>query len=199
STSGMPVGTGFVVLLDQSDHEVARTLSASVGRFSLKAPRSGVYRLRSERIGYRAGVSQPFALTPDSALDYTLEVVPIPVVLAAVEVTGADVCHVHPDRARETALVWEEIRKALAATAWGTEQQVFRFSTYNYERDWDTRRDSVIAESGYTMEETASQSRGVCRRAGRRRLVLPARRSHHTRRRLSRHTLLQHRARFAAA
>jgi hypothetical protein len=158
STSSMPVGTGFVVLLDQSDHEVARTLSASVGRFSLKAPRSGVYRLRSERIGYRAGVSQPFALTPDSALDYTLEVVPIPVVLAAVEVTGADVCHVHPDRARETALVWEEIRKALAATAWGTEQQVFRFSTYNYERDWDTRRDSVIAESGYTMEETASQS-----------------------------------------
>jgi hypothetical protein len=158
SISGVPVGTGFVVLLDQNYHEVARTLSASGGRFRLQAPGSGVYRLRSERIGYRAAVSEPFELLPDATLDYTLEIVAVPIVLATVEVSAEDQCHVHPEQAAETALVWEEIRKALAATAWSTKQELFRFSTYNYERDWDAERDSVIGETGYTALELASQS-----------------------------------------
>jgi hypothetical protein len=158
STSGMPVGTGFVVLLDQEQREVARTLSAGSGWFSILAPADGVYRLRSERIGYRATVSEPFGLVSGAPLEYTLAVVAVPVVLATVEISAKDRCHVHPERARETAVVWEEIRKALAATAWGTQQEFFKFSTYNYERDWNARHDSVIGETEYTFDTTASQS-----------------------------------------
>src|SRR5258705_7676332 len=57
-----PVGEGFVVLLGEGGREVARTLTGADGRFSLRAPRPGRYRLRSERIGYVAFVAPPFDL-----------------------------------------------------------------------------------------------------------------------------------------
>lgn len=54
SVSGLPVGTGFVVLLDPAVTEIARALRTSDGRFVSRAPNAGVYRLRSERLRYRA-------------------------------------------------------------------------------------------------------------------------------------------------
>lgn len=57
SISGTPVGVGFVVLLDQENREVARSLSDGDGSFSLSAPAAGFFRIRSERIGYQAFTS----------------------------------------------------------------------------------------------------------------------------------------------
>ena len=157
STSGLPVGSGFVVLLDRGGAEVARALSTQDGRFSLRAPNIGTYRLRSERIGYSARETASIVFTTDTTISYTFRIVAFPVVLAAVEVVGKERCQVNPERASETALLWEEIRKALAATAWDSTQELLFFRKYNYERDLAEHRTLVTRETGRTVEGMAGQ------------------------------------------
>ena len=152
ATTGVSVGTGFVVLLDEDSSEVARTLNASDGRFALNASGAGVYRLRSERIGYRAGVSPPFELMPDDTLELTLQVEVLPIRLAAVTVTGEDRCLLHPDTTAAMALAWEEARKALEAAAWTASWGGYWFRTQLYERELDVARLRLL------RNETTEQS-----------------------------------------
>jgi len=140
-----PVGEGFVVLLDEQGREVARTLTAADARFVLHAPRSGRYRLRSERIAYVAFVTAPFALDVGQTLTQQLTVTPLAVELAAIEVTGRTTCRLSPERAERTDAVWEEARKALAAAVWTEHQQTYQYRTVAFERSWDDSR-RVIRE-----------------------------------------------------
>jgi len=157
ATSNVPVGTGFVVLLNEHGVEVARALTSSEGQFDVAAPNSGVYHLRSERIGYGAFVSDPFELQSDTILSLELKVTALPVRLDAVEVAGEDRCHVNPERALATGLVWEEIRKALAATAWSGTQELYHYRKYSYTRDLSANRRSVTRETGRTREGVTAQ------------------------------------------
>ena len=74
--SGQPVTSADVYLIrGESDTTAVRQgLTNESGRFSLTAPRSGRYRLRAERIGYRTIVSSPFDLITSSPLDVQLRV-----------------------------------------------------------------------------------------------------------------------------
>ncbi len=157
SVSGLPVGTGFVVLLDIEGREVARALSDRDGSFVMVAPSAGSYRIRSERIGYQAFTSDPFELALGQALDLDLVVMAQAIVLAAVEVQGQDRCRTNPDEAEETGLVWQEIRKALAATAWDGTQELARYRAYGYRRSWDLSRNEIFSERGSISEGFASQ------------------------------------------
>jgi hypothetical protein len=157
STSGVPVGTGFVVLLDRANHEVARALSTSDGRFTLHAPSGGLYRLRSERIGYHAHESPLLPLPADTTVVYTLKVIAFPVMLGAVEVRGDDECQTNPEHAAATAVVWEEVRKALAATAWDGTQQLVNYRSYSYERDLSIDLNLVSREEGHIVAGPAVQ------------------------------------------
>ncbi len=157
ATSHVPVGTGFVVLLNEDSVEVARALTSSEGRFDLAAPNSGVYRLRSERIGYGAFVSDSFELLSGTIRTVDMNVTALPVRLDVVEVTGEDRCHVNPERAFATGLVWEEIRKALAATAWNGTQELYHYRKYSYTRDLSANRRRVIKETGRTTESVTAQ------------------------------------------
>jgi hypothetical protein len=146
-----PVGEGFVVLLDEQGREVARTLTAASGRFSLQAPRPGRYRLRSERIAYVAFVGPPFTLEASQTLTHQLAVTALAVQLAAIQVTGRTTCRVNPERAQATAAVWDEVRKALAAAVWTERQRIYRYRTVAFERDWDERRSEVREEVSDTV------------------------------------------------
>lgn len=157
SVNGLPVGTGFVVLLDEDNAEVARALTAGDGTFRLRAPNPGVFRLRSERIGYRARESGPLDLTADITVEFLLRVVAFPVVLSAIEVTGEERCQVNPEQAVETATVWEEIRKALAATTWDGTQDLAYFRKYTYERHLNAELQGIGDETGSTVQGVASQ------------------------------------------
>ncbi|MCH7717748.1 MAG: carboxypeptidase regulatory-like domain-containing protein [Gemmatimonadetes bacterium] len=161
STAGVPVAAGFVVLLDEDGIEIARTVSTSQGRFTLLAPRSGTYLLRSERIGYRVSVSPPLRLEAGRTLEYTLQVAALPVRLSDIEVQREDECRIRPEEGRQTAILWEEARKALAGASWTASQTRYRYNTVLYERDLDVARRYISAEqtrsrSGYSVAPFSS-------------------------------------------
>jgi hypothetical protein len=131
----VPIDRAFIVLLDETGYELERVLTDAQGHFSLAAPMAGTYQLRSERIGFRAGLSGQFVLAVDE--DHALELLVDPVVvrLDTLTVSGdSKRCRVVGEQGLETATVWEEARKALTGVAWGESRQVFTYEIRYFNR-----------------------------------------------------------------
>jgi protocatechuate 3,4-dioxygenase beta subunit len=143
--TGLGVAAGFVVLLDGADAEVSRVLTAADGTFRFPQVTPGVYRLKSERIAYRAAYSASFELRPGESQRFQLEIEALPLRLASIEVREETRCRVRPSEGEATAILWEEIRKALAAATWTATQPGYRYRHVQYQRDLD-RGGSQITE-----------------------------------------------------
>ncbi|MGD2154567.1 MAG: carboxypeptidase-like regulatory domain-containing protein, partial [Gemmatimonadales bacterium] len=134
--SGQPIGGAFIVLLDEEGERPGRdigTLTGDDGRFQLRLPEPGRYRLRAERIGFRSTLSDVIEVEAGATVEVTI-VAPVEAIeLEALAVTGERVCEVPPEAGRETAAVWEEARKALSVVDWSA-QQVLRYQVLRWER-----------------------------------------------------------------
>jgi hypothetical protein len=139
------VGRGFVILLDETGREVRRTLTSENGRFYFADLESGEYRLRSERIGYRAWLTNPFAVDRQDTLDFAVAVLAIPIQLSGVEVTDEAVCG-SPGQDAGMGDLWEEVRKALRAASWSADHQPYRYRLHSYQRDLSARRRELLSE-----------------------------------------------------
>ena len=149
SLSGQPVGAGFVVLIGENSEEISRTLTSPDGSFSfdLRGDQRGHLRLRSERIGYRLSISEPFA-TPSGDLDgLVVYVMALPTQLETIEARDASECRIRPSDNERTAVVWEEARKALSAAAWTASRHPYRVVSNMYTADMDGPQRNVTNES----------------------------------------------------
>jgi hypothetical protein len=144
STTGTPIDRAFIVLLDEEGVQQNRVLTDSEGRFRLRAPTTGSFRLRSERIGVKAHTSHLFELTADQTLELVMEVAPVVIRLDMIVVEGdAKKCRVVEEQGLETATVWEEARKALVNVAWNETNKTARFEILQFERSFESDRRMV--------------------------------------------------------
>jgi hypothetical protein len=150
--TGQGIGVGFVVLLDENDREIVRVLTSAEGAFEFRGVRPGVYRLKSERIAYRAAFSPRFALRAGERQSFRLEVEALPLRLESIVVREETSCRIRPAEGEATAVLWEEIRKALAAATWTSTQRGYRYRNLMYERDLDRSARHVTDEQ--TREST---------------------------------------------
>ncbi len=144
SISGVPVGRGFIVLVDVTGRERVRALTATDGTFYLPTPGPGTYRLRSERIAYRVWESPDFTLTRGQSHTINPIIHSLPRQLASIEVTGETECKER--KGPDTGLLWEEAEKALVAASWSSQQQLYVDRIHRYARELDRSRDNVEAE-----------------------------------------------------
>ncbi len=146
SVTSLPIDAAFVVLLDASGVERARILTDGLGRFVLRAPEPGGYRLRSERIGYRSVLSPLFELDDGSRIEYQLRVPAAFLRLPTIMVEGDRTCLMEADLGPRTARLWDEARKALSAVVWTASAGMYRYETVSFERDLD-RRGRLLKET----------------------------------------------------
>lgn len=163
STSGSPVVAGFVILQSAEGTELRRTLTTREGRFTIQPPGPGVYRLRSERIGYEAWDSPTIRLAPRDTLDFVLRVTALPIILSTIIVEENTTCQIRASEGVNTAVVWEEVRKALVAASWSATQGFYRHELHRYRRTVDRSRRRVSKEevslsSGYYRTPFSSRS-----------------------------------------
>ena len=163
STTGSAVSSGFVILKSVAGAELQRTLTTTDGRFTILPPGPGLYRLRSERIGYEAWESPVIRLQPRAALDFVLRVTALPVMLSAITVEEDTPCQVRADEGENTSVLWEEVRKALVAASWSAAQGLFRHQLLGYRRELDLSRrrvsdEEVSLSSGYSNSPFSSLS-----------------------------------------
>ncbi len=92
ASTARPVSGVAVILFDRNDRLVTRVLSDAEGRYQIRAPEPGAYRLRFEIPGYRLVITEILNLKRDQQLDYPMRLTPAgPVALDTVVVGGEPV------------------------------------------------------------------------------------------------------------
>jgi hypothetical protein len=150
SATGDPLGGAYVVLLDADSSEVTRALTNSLGRFTVRAPRAGTYRLRTERIGSKSIVSEPIELGEGGQFEIVMRVEPVVLRLDPLTIEGARECRVIGDQALQVLAVWEEARKALTAVAWAGPREQLLHEMEHFER-WYTPNFRMVHEIRETI------------------------------------------------
>lgn len=83
-----PVPNAQVSLVAVPAQQVASTTTSSDGRFTLKAPSTGTYRLRAVVKGYRIAVSPALALNSGDDISFTWRIMPDTIYLQPIVVTA---------------------------------------------------------------------------------------------------------------
>ena len=116
--SGSPQVGAFVTLLAPGGDRLTAVLTDEQGRFVLRAPGPGPFRLRVEGLGLETTFDGPVTLSRGQVLVRDLTVRASAVVLEGLEVTGARRCDLDAGEGSATLALWEEARKALEVAEW---------------------------------------------------------------------------------
>lgn len=152
-----PLYGAIIALLDTAGHRVAGAITNDSGRFTVTAPVPGRYRLRANRIGFQSTTSGSFTLAAGQTLDRRLVASVVPVVLSSIQVTGKERCTTRPEEGRAAFLVWNEVRKALTATALTNQQRQLNVRIQSFDRDLDPKSGEVRNEQRTERAGTATE------------------------------------------
>lgn len=140
-----PVQGAFVALMDEAGVRTAAVLSDATGRFVLRAPAPGTYRLRVERIGTESVLTEFFTVTPGQVVTRDVATRAAAVALEGMEVTGDARCELDREEGSATVRLWEEARKALEVAEW-VDEAGYIYETRTYRRRMDERARRVLEE-----------------------------------------------------
>lgn len=158
SASGMPVNGAIVALLDSLSTQHGGAFTDAQGRFELRAPSSGAWRVRAERVGYRSTTTPLFSLSAGGSRALRVPLARSTARLSAIRVTASRRCVIHPERGAETAELWSAVRTALRGTALTSQQRQLglRIASFSRELDpggaerWASRRErTTYSESPF--------------------------------------------------
>jgi len=152
---GGPIYAADVVLLTAGDTVVARCETARDGRFILRAPGPGTYRLRAARIGYSPLESNPFVVGPgqDAVAELSLELRPIP--LDPIEAT------VERPRARALELAGFYRRQEAAVGQFLTPEDIAARNLHRH-RDLFSQMSGIVVGESRTGEVSIGKRLGMC-------------------------------------
>jgi hypothetical protein len=152
-----PLAGAFVVLEDSAGVRHGAVLAGDDGRFVVRAPSPGRYRLVARLIGYADQASGLFRLAADETVERRLEVRIRAISLEGIRAEVGKRCRRGPDGSDQTARLWDEARKALEIAEWGETGQALRFRIVRHRRELDARTLKVTAiqetgQRGYFAE-----------------------------------------------
>jgi hypothetical protein len=146
-----------IVLVSQSGVIVAGTLSAADGRYFLRAPSPGRYRVRARRLGFAPDSSNEMTFGVDAALHFDPVLKPIIASLQTVSVEGTDRCVVSPGSGAQAFRLWEATQNALSATIAASTGKQFGFRLGRFQREVDAATGRIIHGSEWEMRALSSE------------------------------------------
>lgn len=157
SATSRPIGDFTVLLIDSTGVGVAAALAQPGGRFNLRAPAAGTYRLRVLRIGFRRTQTASFVLGAGETVERTVSMPQISVALASIRIVGAQRCEDLPGNGDALATVWEEARKAVEAVRLTGSEQRLRMRVRDYTHD-------LSLHGSVTSNEESREREGISAR-----------------------------------
>lgn len=153
---GIPVPGVVVRLLAPDSSQAARALTNERGEFTLRAPRTGSYRLHTLRIGYRPVLSDVMALDASAELSPRIELAGIPITLGAVRVAGRSSCG-RTVQATATYEALEQVRAALTATELSGASRTIATTGVLYRRTLDAAARRVTGQEAVILSDSGGQ------------------------------------------
>lgn len=159
---GDPIPWTLVRLLNESDQQVASSVTSSTGTFTLHAPTDGAYRLKAERIGFAATLSDTLQLAEGTPRSYRLTADEAPIQLPALTVESDRSCGLDPRQGSDLVAVWTEVKKALELQleTFESGQFSFRGEQWGYATDGVGRPINPSLAAEQTREVLFSSSSG---------------------------------------
>lgn len=131
----------------------ARTMSSSAGRFVVRAPAPGTYRVQALRIGYRPTLVEGVQLAAGGADSVHITLGSEMATLSVTRVSARNPCRLVAGAGENVVAVWEEARKALALAAVTAAQRRHKVTAVTYNREVDRASGLVVSEET-TVAET---------------------------------------------
>lgn len=153
---GAPIPSARVSLQDEAGATVRSVLTDAAGRFTLRAPAPGSYRLRGERIGFELTESEPLELAEGAMVQQGLVANTRRVLLDALSIEAGSRCGGR-DASPETAAVWEEVRKALGVVSETSSGRPVTYTVERFEREVDPTSGAVRREDRRTETGVADK------------------------------------------
>jgi hypothetical protein len=153
----VPLGAVAVVLVNQNGVIVAGTLTAPDGRYRVRAPVTGQFRVRARRIGFSPDSTAEMTFDAGSQLHYDPSLTALRASLQVVRVEGIQKCEVGPESGQAAYDLWDAAQNALAATiaAAGDKLYTYRLRRFLREVDPDSKR--VIHGNSATSRSLSSE------------------------------------------
>jgi hypothetical protein len=123
----------WVALLDTLGSQRAAVLSDTAGRFLVRAPEAGRYRVRAQLIGHADAVSDVLSLGPGATVAVALFLKERALPLDAITVEVERRCEVSLESGA-AAVLWEEARKALDAVRMTGRANLVSYRVVRFER-----------------------------------------------------------------
>jgi hypothetical protein len=149
---GGPVAGALVALLDASGTVRAQVLSDGAGRYRVRAPGSGTWSLRVQRIGFRDVQEQGLELSVGQVVELAVWLHAEAITMAPLTAEAHRRCLVRPGQGEVSATLWEEARKALTASTLG-EPGRYRYTISRFRRALDPRTLRVLTDSARASTE----------------------------------------------
>lgn len=145
---GRPLRGAFLRLADSTGAPRAADFTDTEGRFRLRAPGAGSYRLQVERIGFRSETAGPFRLEEDGGRRVAVSLSRHPVQVSDLEVDARSRCRGRPSDGETAHRLWSEIRKALRQRIWSERVRGLGVVTRQYLRraDPDLQPEETVRE-----------------------------------------------------
>jgi Carboxypeptidase regulatory-like domain len=151
--TGEPVAGAMVLLADTLGLSRGSALADSLGRFAITARTPGRYTLAAERVGYQSLRPDTVSIPPDS-LQVQLRAGSRRITLPPVTARARSRCAGHLQANPQTAVVWEEARKALASTALLEETGTYEFTARVDRREVRLRGGRVMSHHTWVRSST---------------------------------------------
>lgn len=130
--TGSPQIGAFVTLLGPDGERRTAVLTDEVGRYVLRVPVPGRYRLRVEGLGVSSTLGGFFEFAAGEVREENLQVQPAALNIEGLEVTGSAQCELGRGDGTATLRLWDEARKALEVAQWIDEVgYVYEITTVN--------------------------------------------------------------------
>jgi hypothetical protein len=145
-----------VALIDSLGSVGATVLSDEFGRFDVRAPRRGEWRVRVEAVGFARVLSLPMTLASAEIEERVIHLVDATRRLGAVEVRDRNACDIRPAEGSQVALLWDEARKSLEAAALSADRSTLLAFDFD-EIEYDSTLTRVRSASRMTLAGRAEQ------------------------------------------
>jgi len=146
-----------IVLVSPSGVIIAGTLSGADGRYFLRAPSPGRYRIRARRIGFAPDSSGEMAFSVGGELHFDPVLRALTTSLQAVSVEGAGRCVVSPGSGAQAFRLWEAAQNALSATIAASSGKQFGFRLGRFQREIDPATGRIIHGAEWEMRALSSE------------------------------------------
>jgi hypothetical protein len=153
----VPSAETSILLLDTVGTIVTGTITNAEGRFKVRAPGAGWFRVRARRVGFSPDSLGPLFLKAGDEVKFNPNLKQLTTSLAVVSVKGSERCIVRPGEGEIAFGLWEAAQSTLAGTAISSLGSQSGFVLERFRREIDPATKRVIRQTVWQTGTLSSE------------------------------------------